>query len=335
MEKRYQVFVSSTYVDLQTERQQVIQALMEMDCIPAGMELFPAADEEQWEFIKRVIDDCDYYLLIVGGRYGSLSPDGISYTEMEYDYAVEKGLKVVALLHEEPEALPAKKVELDKEAQERLNAFRDKVGNGRLVKFWSRPDQLAGLVALSLSKTIKMYPAVGWVRADQGSSTELLMQINELRNKNEVLASENKVLKEASIGDEESDYSSGDEAFSVQGRYEVSYRSGKRSWSCDTTWNQIISLIGPHLFQYLNEVSVNIQLAKSLLKLQGKNAEDFFSKKIDDEVFQTIKIQLLALGYIDIKSLKTKSSGMALFWIITEKGKRAVINLRTIKRDSA
>ena len=53
---------------------------MEMDCIPAGMELFPAADEEQWEFIKRVIDDCDYYVLIIGGRDGSLTPEGISYT---------------------------------------------------------------------------------------------------------------------------------------------------------------------------------------------------------------------------------------------------------------
>ncbi|MCH8831104.1 MAG: hypothetical protein IID45_16150, partial [Planctomycetes bacterium] len=30
--------------DLKDERQNVIQALMEMDCIPAGMELFPAAD---------------------------------------------------------------------------------------------------------------------------------------------------------------------------------------------------------------------------------------------------------------------------------------------------
>lgn len=335
MEKRYQVFVSSTYVDLQTERQQVIQALMEMDCIPAGMELFPAADEEQWEFIKRVIDDCDYYLLIIGGRYGSISPEGISYTEMEYDYAVEQGLKVVALLHEEPEALPAKKVELEKEAQERLSSFREKVGSGRLVKFWSRSDQLAGLVALSLSKTIKMYPAVGWVRADQGSSTELLMQINELRDKNEALFSENKMLKEASLEDENSDYSSGEEAFSVEGKYEVSYKSEKRSWSCDTTWNQIIAFIGPHLFQYLNESSVNIQLAKSLLKSQGKNADDFYSRKIDDEIFQTIKIQLLALGYIDIRSLKTKSSGMALFWIVTEKGKRAVISLRTIKTGSA
>lgn len=94
MDKRYQVFVSSTYVDLQNERQSVIQTLMEMDCIPAGMELFPAADEEQWEFIKKVIDDCDYYLLIVGGRYGSLSDDGLSFTEKEFDRLNKTGMFV-------------------------------------------------------------------------------------------------------------------------------------------------------------------------------------------------------------------------------------------------
>lgn len=85
MDKRYQVFLSSTYADLKDERQKVIQTLMEMDCIPSGMELFPATDEEQWEFIKKVIDDCDYYLLIIGGRYGSINAEGISYTEKEYD----------------------------------------------------------------------------------------------------------------------------------------------------------------------------------------------------------------------------------------------------------
>jgi hypothetical protein len=77
MDKRYQVFISSTYADLQEERRRVIQTVIETDCIPAGMELFPAADEEQLEFIKRVIDDCDYYLLIIGGRYGSLSPEAL------------------------------------------------------------------------------------------------------------------------------------------------------------------------------------------------------------------------------------------------------------------
>lgn len=53
MEKRYQVFVSSTFLDLQEERQEIMQALLELDCIPSGMELFPAANEDQWSLIKK------------------------------------------------------------------------------------------------------------------------------------------------------------------------------------------------------------------------------------------------------------------------------------------
>jgi len=45
LEKRYQVFISSTFQDLQGARQEVSQALLRADCFPAGMELFPAADE--------------------------------------------------------------------------------------------------------------------------------------------------------------------------------------------------------------------------------------------------------------------------------------------------
>lgn len=72
MQKKYQVFVSSTYQDLIDERKEVTQALLESNCIPTGMELFPASSRMQWEIIKSVIDDCDYYLLILAGRYGSL-----------------------------------------------------------------------------------------------------------------------------------------------------------------------------------------------------------------------------------------------------------------------
>lgn len=68
LEKRYQVFISSMFQDLQGARQEVSQALLRADCFPAGMELFPAADEEQFEFIKTVIDQSAYYILISAGR---------------------------------------------------------------------------------------------------------------------------------------------------------------------------------------------------------------------------------------------------------------------------
>ena len=187
MDKRYQVFVSSTYADLKQERQRVIQALMEMDCIPAGMELFPAADDEQWAFIKRIIDDCDYYLIIIGGRYGSTTPEGISYTEKEFDYALERSLKIVALLHEEPDSIPVNKSDIDPTLRQKLKIFREKVASNRLVKFWKSAEELPGMVALSLSKTIKTYPAVGRVRASSVASEEMLIEINELRKENSEL----------------------------------------------------------------------------------------------------------------------------------------------------
>ena len=103
MEKRYQVFVSSTFTDLKDERRAVMQALLELNCIPAGMELFPASTDDQWTLIQRVIDDCDYYLVIVGGRYGSMDAQGISYTEKEYDYAVQQGTPVMGFVHRQPD----------------------------------------------------------------------------------------------------------------------------------------------------------------------------------------------------------------------------------------
>ncbi|ASF44725.1 DUF4062 domain-containing protein [Methylovulum psychrotolerans] len=188
MEKRYQIFVSSTYADLQDERKKVIQTLLQLDCIPAGMELFPAADEDQFEFIKRIIDDCDYYLLIIGGRYGTLTAKGISYTEQEYEYALERQLKVIALLHKNPDQLPLAKSEQKPKLRAQLNAFRKKVSKGRLVEFWQNEEELPGIVALSLPKTIKMFPAVGWVRANKVSSEELLTEINELRKQNQEMS---------------------------------------------------------------------------------------------------------------------------------------------------
>lgn len=79
-DKKYQVFVSSTYSDLKEERRKILDVLLMADCIPAGMEAFVASDTEQFEVIKKVIELCDYYVLIIGKRYGSInSSTGLSY----------------------------------------------------------------------------------------------------------------------------------------------------------------------------------------------------------------------------------------------------------------
>lgn len=337
MDKRYQVFVSSTYADLKEERQHVLQALMEMDCIPAGMELFPAADEEQWEFIKKIIDDCDYYLLIIGGRYGSTTEDGISYTEKEFDYAVKKGLRVIALIHGSPDDIPFGKSEQDPDLRKRLICFKDKVMDGRLVKFWSGAAELPGLVALSLTKTIKTYPAVGWVRASNVANENILSEINELRKQNSDLQSTVEVLEQKTsnsaaiegIADIDSDYL-------VHGVYRVirsGYSTREYTFECNVSWRKMFSLIAPYLIQNPNDSAVKHQLARSLKEFQT-GSDSGSSITINDQEFRTIAIQFQAYGLIKTRYSKTTKGGMALFWSLTSRGEQLMIESRVVRENA-
>jgi hypothetical protein len=294
MDKRYQVFVSSTYADLKQERQRVIQALMEMDCIPAGMELFPAADDEQWAFIKRIIDDCDYYLIIIGGRYGSTTPEGISYTEKEFDYAAARGLKIIALLHEEPDSIPVNKSDIDPTLRRKLKAFREKVATNRLVKFWKTADELPGMVALSLSKTIKTYPAVGWVRASSVASEDMLIEINELRKENHELREQLAGLQSNDI-EESEDIADFDSVITVRGqtRYHGEYGYRDAPWEAKLSWRKLFSLLAPYLMDHPTDQRVKSTLA-DILGDEAKAKDG--TRKLDDQEFKTITIQLRALA---------------------------------------
>lgn len=333
MDRRYQVFVSSTYADLKEERQRVIQTLMEADCIPAGMELFPAADEEQFAFIKKVIDDCDYYLVIIGGRYGSVTPDGVSYTEKEYDYAVSGGLKVIALIHENPDAIPLAKSEKEPLLRERLRQFREKVARGRLVRTWKSADELPGLVALSLTKTIKTFPAVGWVRANKAASEDLLSEINELRK---LTARLQKELAEASgaARQEIPDLAGLDEEMLVHGTYHNTQQRRNCEWDARVTWRSIFGYVSPYLLGTPKDEYVKKVLDDALFTRSDKSKMGY-GAVVDDQDFRTISIQLKALGLVKIQHATSLGMSMGLFWDLTPAGERLMMEIRTVRAGKA
>lgn len=168
MTKKYQVFVSSTYSDLVEERKEATRAILECDCFPSGMELFQASNKPQWEVIKSVIDDCDYYLLIIAGRYGSLGTDDegkqISYTEMEFNYALKQNKPVIAFIHRNPENIKSALVE--KKYIKQLNTFRERVKKDRMIQFWETKEDLRSSIILGLQNLIKTVPAQGWIRVE-------------------------------------------------------------------------------------------------------------------------------------------------------------------------
>ena len=332
MDKRYQVFISSTYADLKKERSKVMQTILSLNCIPAGMELFPASNAEQFEFIKRIIDDCDYYILIVGGRYGSLSEDGISYTEKEFDYAKRKGIPILAFLHCDLDSIPLGKSEKDPAKREMLNRFRDKASTGRLIKFWTNPEELAGVVATSLSFTIMQHPAVGWVRANMQSTAEALQQENELRKK---LAATKDYVSQLEKEVEEArslkNMSTLDDIITI--RFTHNWWSNSTHQDISTKYDTSLSRggifesIAPRLMDYPNEDRVRTIIEKILGERNNTTNGRII---INAEDFDTIKIQLIALELIKVSYEKTVNGGMALFWQLTPKGNTLMMQRRTV-----
>ena len=99
MNKKIQVFISSTYTDLIEERQAAVEAILDAGHIPAGMELFKAGNESQLKTIYKWIDESDVYMLILGGRYGTVEPKSEkSYTQLEYEYALSKNIPVFSVV---------------------------------------------------------------------------------------------------------------------------------------------------------------------------------------------------------------------------------------------
>jgi hypothetical protein len=166
MNKKYQVFISSTFSDLVQERQDAIRSVLDLGHIPSGMEAFQAADIEQFKYIKKVVDECDYYVLVIGARYGSTDAAGVSFTEKEYDYAVEQKKTVLAFIHGNPSAIAVAKADIDPALAAKLEAFRKKVSTGRLVQFWTSRENLESKVIKALAKAFNDAPGVGWIRGD-------------------------------------------------------------------------------------------------------------------------------------------------------------------------
>lgn len=160
MEVKYQIFISSTYEDLKEERTIVMETILKLEQIPIGMEMFNARDEEQWEIIKHAIDNSDYYVVIIGNRYGSTTPDGISYTQKEYDYAVSNGIPVLAFLKEDVDYSRSKE---DLGKQYHLQEFRKKAET-RISDFWRNKDDLGRRVSIAIHSAIKRKPGIGWIR---------------------------------------------------------------------------------------------------------------------------------------------------------------------------
>ena len=326
MDQKHQVFVSSTYEDLQKERQEVMHVLLELDCIPSGMELFPAASESQWDLIKGVIDDCDYYVVIIAGRYGSIGPNGISYTEMEYQYAVEREKPVVAFLHGEPDALPAKLVDGTEKEKVQLQAFRD-LARKRICKEWTTPHELGSVVARSLVSLRKRHPAVGWIRADQ-TPEKAASEILTLRKKVEELQRALQAARtQAPVGTDK--LAQGNEMFTV--RCHSGYDENKERYEAELSWNTIFYMALPSFMAENTEEAVKRVVAQGVTERIGRvDLAASYGNNVETDCFKTIIVQMHALGLIARGKKPRAVKDKDAYWVLTPYGENVMTRLRAI-----
>lgn len=345
MDKREQVFVSSTFKDLVEARELVIQGLLEADCLPAGMEMFPASDSEKWDLIKGVIDDSDYYLLIVGGRYGSVdSVENLSYTEKEYDYAVSRNKPVIAFVHKDPGAIPARDSEADPSKALQLEKFRAKVQE-KMVKLWSDPKELPGYVAQALIKIRKSHPAVGWVRGDLAMTPETELEISQLRLRVQELTAE-LTRKKSHASAPIDDLAEGSDPFFLELLVQFSRRAGAGSMeiasemvSVPTTWDDLLKDMGPKLMQEATEAEFEEALKNHLVSQFWEtpgSQPDAFDKlqeaTLYSEDIDFVVVQLSALGFIKRGEQKRGVGNTNRYWMLTDDGSERLMRLRAMRK---
>lgn len=192
MQKRkLQIFLSSTYEDLIDHRLAAMEAILAAGHIPAAMEQFSPGDETAWEKIKTWIDESDAFILILGGRYGSIEPtSGKSYVQMEYEYAMAQKKPFFAVVvdekHHEQRVKELGLVVDERKHPDKYKAFRELVTQ-RLCSFWNDQKDIKTAVFQKLPEWAQRPELKGWVRGEDAASPQVMNELARLSEENREL----------------------------------------------------------------------------------------------------------------------------------------------------
>ena len=316
-EKRYQVFVSSTFEDLKNERGVVLSSLQSTKFIPMGMESFSASTEEQMKYIRKVMDDTDYCILIIKSNYGQIDGEsGKSYTEMEYDYAILKGIPVLVFINSD-EVLRKKSTE-NEENKDKLSKFINKVSAGRLFKSWINEHELAMGVVTSLFDEIKSNPRPGWIRGDAFVSMEKEYRDMKVGKIIEQFKSEMTSIRVDDLAD-------GDDKIAIEVLIDDIFSEYLISSEEVITWNSLFLIFAEKGKRGLTKGSLERLIIE---KLNWRHSEEDQILTINEESMETIITQFDVLGLIDVILGEDNVERIYL----TERGKLRLKELRSVKK---
>lgn len=117
----FKIFVSSTYEDLKSYREQVRELIAALGFIDIAMEKWTSTPNPPKEEVENALNESDIYVGIFAWTYGSrLKDNGISYTEYEYRLAKKNKIPRLIFMSDPEKLVPVKFVDRDRSLIDRL-----------------------------------------------------------------------------------------------------------------------------------------------------------------------------------------------------------------------
>lgn len=181
--KIYSAFISSNFQSLRDERNAVINNLLDFRILPIGMEHFTVSTNGEFSDIEALIDDSDFFILLLGARYGSCDGSGISWTEREYLYADQKKKPILAIVCDELSENLAKEANALSEDSLKQIEFCKRIKENGFVREVTEEFGMDKIVKQFLN-TQNFSKCVGWTRIEDVSKDENALA--EWRKRNSV-----------------------------------------------------------------------------------------------------------------------------------------------------
>jgi hypothetical protein len=294
------------------------------------MELFPAADDNSLTLIKSVIDDSDYYLVILGGRYGTVdAATGKSFTHLEYEYALTAGKPTIALLRSNPGTLPADKTEATDVGRKRFDDFRSELRR-KNCRDSSDRGELTAAVFTGVQHLKKTRPGVGWIRTPDGVDGALKDELLRVRREMDSLNAELMQARRRNPPSGTEELASGPDQTTIV----VQFDEGIYSYQVE--WEEIIRSVLPQTFgaggdhAAIRLALVSLARAKAEESRYGPPPACWEGSTISSSSFGKVINQMVALGLVE--GIPHPQDPLSTRWRATPYGAQEGCRLVAVRR---
>ena len=187
MQKKYHFYVSSASGDLKSERSEIIRIIIELGAIPISMDGFDIENEEDRRFIKKAIEESDYFINLTAYKGGIPIANSFA-LELEYTWAVKARVPVFAFIISDTARWKDSKKEKDPALLKSIEEFKSRLKNHAHDNWLNIGDLRHKTLAL-ITRELNLRPRRGWVPSTELMDSSVANEMAKLIRDNEVFRS--------------------------------------------------------------------------------------------------------------------------------------------------